>query len=677
MFNRPIDNSIRSEVVGSLKAATKKAEKYYNENITSKIEGLDIFESLKIIDQEFKLVKRKIKKSKYPFYTENCTSADWLVSQFASRAYLLNIDETKDLKKAVFLGIYRNKLRAQRNELLAESPAYTYEKFVNGEINSFFHHYPQYRNLSEEDFYKIIKWQSEKVIAIISYESSMLIEKIQQHCLEIDDPFFFIMMQKTIIKNLMDYTGNDPNDLKILLSQLYIFEDFNLEEFENDALLENYRSFANNEFHWNKADYNSIKNLSDVMQGGPKKVFTNEFLVFHTIEKIGFWLGTLVNESRIQQPYILPDYEKELEKVQREAAQEIENLADAMYNYINDEENSEKEVKNYLLKLYDANRIRYNKIKEKDILHMLADDRQHVLINYFTTNAFFRNNIGETAENLKELIIVRELAWEILVAHNNFFDNKNIFITLDNDFSDINMLINKMVLNKKLYKAGKKAQMDFFSNYDKYSVPIDYHFQNVHEELKKVFTIALNKLQKILDNAEPSKKVLYLQSRIKEIKQRELLFKQYQDESDFKYAVDKYSVLFKEFLTIEADFLRETFNAPPEVLEVKQKHLLEIKPEFGTITNKRNQKFIMQLLEDLGLTIDGKANISERKKGAVRGIVEALKQNKILPDKSLEILCKIIGDKIGLPINSKLDVSNISEQYKKEAEKYISENYNS
>lgn len=394
MFNRPIDSSIRSVVVTSLKAAKKKAENHYKGNITKKINGLDIFESLKIIDQEFKLVKRKVKKSKYPFYIENCTSAEWLVSQFASRAYLLNIDETKDLKKALFLGIYRNKLRIQRNELLADSPVYTYEKFVNGEINSFFHHYPQYRNLSEEDFYKIIKWQSENVIAIISYESSMLIKKIQQKCLGIDDPFYFIMLQKTVIDNLINYTGNDANDLKILLSQLYIFEDFNLDEFKNDALLENYRSFANNEFHWNKADYNSIKKLSDVMQGGPEKVFTNEFLVFHTVEKIGFWLDSLVNESQIQKTYILPDYEKELEKVQREAAQEIENLADAMYNYINDEENSEKEVKNYLLKLYDANRIRYNKIKEKDILHMLADDRKHVLINYFTTNAFFRNNIG-------------------------------------------------------------------------------------------------------------------------------------------------------------------------------------------------------------------------------------------------------------------------------------------
>jgi len=674
MFAKPIDSSIRSEVVNKLKAAQKKADSYYNDNITSKINGLDLFEVLKIIDHEFKQIKRIIKKSKYPFYIENCTSLDWLVSQFASRFYLLNIDESSELKKALFIGIYRNKLRTKRNELLESSPVYTYEKFVNGEINSFFQHYPQYRNLSEEDFYKIIKWQSENVIAIISYESSMLIKKIQQHCLVIEDPFYFIMHQKAIIDNLFNYTGNDPHDIKILLSQLYIFKDFNLVEFNNNSLFENYKLFINNEFQWNKADYNSIKKISDTMQKRPSKLFSNEFLVFHTIDKISYWLDGLVNESQIQNQYTLPNYNKELEKVRHEADKQIENLSDAMYDYINNEQHSDENIKKHLLNLYDSNRVKYNKIKEKGILHMLADDRQHVLINYFTTNAFFRNNIEETADNLKELIIVREVAWDILVAHDNYFDNKNIY-TLDNGFSEINLLINKMVLNKKLYKAGKKAQRNFFSNYNKYSLPIDYHFQNVHEELKNVFVIALKNLQKVLDNAEPSKKVIYLQSRIKEIRQSELLFKHYEVDHDFKYTVNKYSNLFKEFLTIEADFLKETINMPIIAIDNNRPKILEVKPSFEAVLNKKNQKFIMALLEDLALTKDGIANISQRKKGAIRGIVEALKENNILPNKSLDILCKIIGDKIGLQINSKLDFTNVSEEYKKKADNYITTNY--
>lgn len=675
MFSKPIESSIRTSVLIILKAAKKKADIYFTKNITAKINRLDDFETLKFIDKELRLVKRKIKKSKYPFYIENCNSPDWIVSQFASRAYLLNIDESEELKEAVFIGVYRNKLRTKVNKLLEKTPVYSYDKFINGEINNFFLHFPQYRNLSEEDFYKIIKWQSENVIYIISYESSMLIKKIQNHCLEIDDPFYFLRLQNTLIENLICYKGKSPNELKELLSKLYFFEDFDFGKFDNSVLMENYKLYRKDDFQWHKTDYNSIKKILDIIKGKPTGLFSNEFLVFRTIDRIGFWINGIINESQIQNEYIIPDYQRELENVQFEAQEEIEKLADTMYDFINNEEHNSENIKKYLLNLYENNRFKYNKINDKGLLHMLADDRQDILINYFTTNAFFRNNTEQVANNLKELIIVREVAWDILVAHDNFFDNKNIYDTIDNGFSDINLLINKMVLNKKLYKAGKKAQMDFFSNFHKYSLPIDYHFQNVHDELKKVFSIAIKNLQKILDDAEPSNKVIYLQSRIKEIKHSELLFKQYDDDHDFKRTVNKYSNLFKEFLTIEAEFLKETINISLTVPEKEQPKLLESNATFDTILNRKNQDFIIKMLDDLSVTIDGKAIISERKKGSIRGIVEALKEHKILPNKSLDQLCKILGDKIDLKINSKLDVSNVCHEYKTEANKYISANY--
>ena len=102
---------------------------------------------------------------------------------------------------------------------------------------------------------------------------------------------------------------------------------------------------------------------------------------------------------------------------------------------------------------------------------------------------------------------------------------------------------------------------------------------------------------------------------------------------------------------------------------------LEMKATFENMISSDNQIFICRMMEDLTITLHGKSIIGERRKGAVRGMVEALKENRILPDKSLELLCKIIGEKIGLQINSKLDFSNISEKYKKETSKYIAENY--
>ena len=42
--------------------------------------------------------------------------------------------------------------------------------------------------------------------------------------------------------------------------------------------------------------------------------------------------------------------------------------------------------------------------------HMLSDERKHLLINFFTTNSFFGNDIKKVADNPKEVIIVQEVA---------------------------------------------------------------------------------------------------------------------------------------------------------------------------------------------------------------------------------------------------------------------------
>lgn len=281
------------------------------------------------------------------------------------------------------------------------------------------------------------------------------------------------------------------------------------------------------------------------------------------------------------------------------------------------------------------------------------------------------------ANNLRELIIVHELSWYILVAHNDYFKTKNICDTQDYGISDITMLLNKMVLDKKLYKAGKKAMDNFFLNFEKYSLPFDYHIKNIQEELSNVFSIALKNLQEILDDAEPTNKVIFLQSRIKEIKQRELEYKQYEKEFNFDQRENRYSDLFKEFLIIEADFIKETIHIPrlPNIGYQQPKQLLDTKETLETIVNENDQLFIFKMMEDLSITLNGKSKLGERKKGAIRGVVEALKENKIFPDKSLDSLSRILAEKIGLKINSKLDFSETSQKYKKEANNYISNNY--
>jgi hypothetical protein len=456
-FSKPINSSIKVKVNTIFKTSKRKADKVYAEKITSQIIGLDDFESLKIIDKEYTVLNKKIKKSNYPFYIDNSNSPEWVISQFASRTYLLNIDETEVLEEAIFLGKYQSNLAKSIRKIKEKIPLYTYDKFINGEVCRYFLHFKKYRNLSEDDFYKIVKWQSENVINIISYESAVLIKNIQIHCKNIENPISFIATQNEIIDELCNYKSKDANEIKKILSKLLSFKDFDFNKFDNDLLLENHTIYADEDFHWYKTDYNIVKPIADFLRLKPVYFFSNEFLVFHTIDKIGIWFNEVLEGKNIQDDYVFPDYQKVLEMVETEAKQETERISEIMYDYIYDENNSEKEIKSYLLNLYESNRISFNKIEEKDIMHMLRDEKKHLLINFFTTNAFFGNNVKKVADNLKAVIIAQEVAWDIFFAYNEFFKTKNVYDITDYGISEIIVLLNKMVLDKKLFNAARKV----------------------------------------------------------------------------------------------------------------------------------------------------------------------------------------------------------------------------
>lgn len=92
---------------------------------------------------------------------------------------------------------------------------------------------------------------------------------------------------------------------------------------------------------------------------------------------------------------------------------------------------------------------------------------------------------------------------------------------------------------------------------------------------------------------------------------------------------------------------------------------------FESAISHEKQKYILQILEDLGLTNNGRSLITERKKSALRGVAEALIESNILSALSLEKSYRLIAEKIGLALSSKLDYTNTSIDFKKKADQYI------
>jgi hypothetical protein len=673
ILSKPINNVFKVKVNTILKAAKRRADQYFDENITSKIKGLDNYHSLVILDREYETIKKDIQKSEHIFYIEYASSPDWLISQYASRTFLLNVDESVILEESVFIDKYRNNLYKAIEKIRKEIPLYTYDDFINGKICKFFQTFKYYRQTSEKNYYKIVKWQSDNVIKIISYECNMLINNIQLHSKSINNPLEFIISEKKLFDELLECDNNNQIDLKNILSKFYIFKNFDFKLYEENLLLENFLIYKNQEFHWNKTDYNTIKPIVDFLDLKPINIFSNEFLIFNTLDKINNWYDDVIKGKSISEGYKFIDYQLELDKAQQEAKIEVDNHYNLMFDYVNDKSKKEEEIKAYLRELFETVRSRFNKIEDTNIMHLLIEDKKHFLLSFFTINTFFANDIHQITKNLKENIVVNEMAWDIAVTYDEIFKTKSLFDKKDYGVTEVSVMLNKMILNKKLYKKAKKYQMRFFTDFEKYSLPMDMHFRNIQEGFKSVFSLALDYLQEILDDAEPSNKIVYLQSRIKEIKQREINLRQYEVDYEYNPEDYKYSNLFKQFLEVESDFIKETlvinnFTIPQTI---QPKLIAAKKEELEDIVDKIKYNYILKMLEDLSIINNGKSILSERRKGAIRGIVESLKENNILPNINLDKLCKLIAAKIQLELNSKLDFSTTSNEYYKKANEYI------
>lgn len=107
----------------------------------------------------------------------------------------------------------------------------------------------------------------------------------------------------------------------------------------------------------------------------------------------------------------------------------------------------------------------------------------------------------------------------------------------------------------------------------------------------------------------------------------------------------------------------------PKVSNTKRKEY-----SFETLLTNEKQNYILEMLDDLGVTKNGVSILAARKKGAVRGIAEGLLEKNLFPAVSLEKTYTIIADKIGLLLNSKLDYTNTSQDFKKKTEQYIKNN---
>jgi len=680
MAVKPLNNTLKKDFEQLFQKAIERAAKDFQENIEVRLNNQDHYNRFKILIEESNRLDELIDNHSHPYYVENHSSENWLLTQYASRTILLNVDESKELSEAVYLGKYRALISEKKWPMKEEIPAYTYQDFINGKECQYFLSFDNYYNISEEDYYKIRGWQASNLIKIVEYEYRMLIAKIQAHCQKLSNPLEFIVAEKEKIENDLDKTSDEPTLLKKALAKLFIFNGVNVDKYNGELLIHNFKPYKNGEIDWKCVTLESIQIPLKKLQKKPQTVFGSEVTIFFTINKITDWFDLVIKGKPIQELVIESDWQSILEDAQNNALLQVDKLTTEIDEYVYQDGIAKDEIKKHLIEQLEIYRKKFNAFEEKYFFHILRAEKKHLLERMFITNSFLSNDMERQIQAVIESTIIYEVSWHIVQTYCAIFDtHKMDYYTKDDGYIQIMSLMNQMVIEKDLYNEMRESMDDFMKHFHSYFLPIEIHFQNQREKFTELFDKSLDRLQENLDEADPTNKIIYLQSRLKELRHSENRIKRYKNESWFDKREFKYAKLFKEFLQIEADFIRETKDIElPRLLTSTPPLLLtgSVPQTFETLVSEDKAIFILQMLEDLSITLNGKSQLSQRRKGALRGVVEALMENDILPNKSLELLNKLIAEKIGLPLKSKIDWSKTYVSYLAKGKKYISNNYN-
>ena len=576
MLAKPINSTLKKHFQIIFDNATAEAKKDYSNNIEPKLKSLDLFNQFKLITKELADIEEIINKSEHTYYIENHSTEEWLLNQFASRSFLLNVDESQQLYECIRIGEYKGLILDEKFRLKDLIPKYSYSDFISGKIDPFFSELEYIYNISEEDYYKIREWQAQKLIKIVSYESLMLIKHIQAYCKTLSNPLEFIHSESEKIESRLFKVNPDAKQIKSILSELFFFRNHNTDIFDENILVENLKIYTTEQINWKLIVPAYINPLIEKVELKINEIFSNEATLFFTINKVAYWFDLIIKGRPIQQSVNETNWDAVLDKVKKDADLQVKTLYKEIETDIYKPDISDDKIKSYLIEKLESYRHKFNAFENKYYLGLLSDDKKDLLKRMFITNSFFGNDLEEQSKYLTEAIIIHEMSWEIVGFYGAIFETRDMIFT-KNDIApnEIMFLMHQMVLNKELHDEMGKCLMDFFKHFETCSLPLEIHFQNTRVMMAELFQKSLDRLQNILDDSEPSNKILYLHSRLKQLKQRELQFKQYEHEAFFDKNELRYSNLFKEFLEIEADFINEIKDinilpALPNTAKLKQ-----------------------------------------------------------------------------------------------------------
>ena len=561
MINVTIDKLVKDKFNEIYSQGSEDAQKYFQKSFLSQLSGKSLFDQISLLKKEMVKKDDDTDNSSSYLYRVNHNTDEWLLKLYSSRTVILNADESKELYKGIYNGSLHSLIVDKYHELKKSIPSYSYKDFINGLYNPFFFELEFYSLATEEDYNMIREWQAENLIKMVSIEMKILIESIQNECATISDPLTIINFNKDYFDNsFTKIKYSSASELIAALSKFTFLQGYDFSQLNNNEVLIDFDYFTNEKIPWKSIRPGLINNVQDKLdQGKSVSAFSSSPIIFFSLNKVIVWLEKILNGRSIFEPYQEPSLDNLFYKVLDEANNEADSLISS-FEVKHDIDNiNTNEVKSLYINMINNLRHEYND-QQNDFsnYYLKGVFDEDVLKLAFITNSFFDNDPDSHSEHMKRAIILVNRMQYYIQSLNSITGSRRFPVTEeDGNVLEIMYLMHNMALDVDLYKRLEKLMNDTIREFHQSGVPFEILNWNMHEGMKEIFNESIDRLLKYLDDSPPSNKVLYIQTRLKQLKQRELQYKQMQEiYPDLEK--NNFTKLFIEFLEIEADYIRET-----------------------------------------------------------------------------------------------------------------------
>lgn len=541
-----------------IKLVKKKFFAIYNRSITSaeqdfayiikEIKNKKQFESIRILQEKLEKTDQKISQIEYVAYREEGIFKDELFELFLSRTILLNVDDTHLIEQAIYHSTLKKKILHYLKGIKKEIQPYGLIEFEMGLSNSLFFNLDYTDHISNEDLKKIRSLQLKLLLMVIEDETRTLIQTVTEKASIETEPFKSLIQDIKQYKKLLKKNFKNVGDLTHELRKFSFLKNYKIANpYRKDALLyfENYRA---KKIEWKLISVGLLKKHFINHTSDHPSNLSNPPFIFYSIQKVIEWMSVAVQKANLEYRILLIDFAAQIEKIEHEAK---ENLEKEKEEYQWDIRNStEKEIKLRLFQQLEYHRRKYISLGKTAKKYYRAIKNDNVLFEY-SLNIFCNNNPEKENRKLSEALILH-----YCISYFTRYSPiqkviKKYYGSMKKDIAHEIILLSRMlVLDNELHTDLQEIKQKYKNEND--DLPYFMVRRNYTERLDRFYNEITYFLCIDFENSELNRKFLFINTRIKELRRRELYFIG-RNRIDGKKYYHGYTTALREFLDLEEE----------------------------------------------------------------------------------------------------------------------------